>query len=415
MNERLRTLRLDRGWTQQQLADAVRTEVLRATGQHCAVDSAWVGRLERGAIKWPGAQYRAALRTVLGGATDAVLGLAGSRTVIGSAKAAIEPAAGHFEQLRRSLVGSVSDGALSNMVIDDFEQMVVRYGLLSRDHPAGLLLEDLTADLAQVQSLIERPRALSTAFALTRLAANMCGLICLTLVKLDRRPEFRRWARVARVAARETGDSATVSWVLAQEAYGHYYADDLEEALAAARDAQSATTGGRGVGAVLAAALEARILGTQGNRQGCVRAIGLAEERLGMLPADQVNDSAFGYDEGQLRFHEGNAYTRLGDTAAAWLAQQRALELTGAADYMDQALTRLDRATCLVADGDTATGLAYAADTMSALEDQQRAGIISLRGKQLLATLESSQGRKLPAAALLRDRLMTFDSTAGRP
>jgi len=57
----------------------------------------------------------------------------------------------------------------------------------------------------------------------------MSGLMCLTFCKLDDRSSFRKWARTARLAAKEAGDPLTISWVLAQESYGHYYSGDLQE------------------------------------------------------------------------------------------------------------------------------------------------------------------------------------------
>lgn len=411
MNERLRGLRGARGWTQQQAADAVRARIEAATGRVAAgIDGAWIGRLERGSLRWPGAEYRAALREVYGAASDDELGLSGARAT-GPAPVPVD----RLERVRGSLSRTVSEGALTATAVDELEQMALRYGLATRERPAGLLLDDLAADLAELQALMDRPRPLSTALGLTRVAAQMCGLMCLTLIKLDRRGEFRRWARLARNTAQETGDPGTISWVLAQEAYGHYYAEDLGEALAVARAAQDAAAGIPRVGAVLAAALEARILAAQGDRTGCQRALGAAEAGLAALPATAVGESAFGYDEGQLRFHEGNAYTHLGDTAAAWSAQQRALKLCGPADFMDRAFTRLDRASCLIGDGEPEAGLAYALDTVNTLTDQQRAGIITARAAQLVDALPTAARRALPAAADLRDRLNTHDQNEADP
>jgi transcriptional regulator with XRE-family HTH domain len=311
--------------------------------------------------------------------------------------------------LRRALANSVVGGALSNTLLSDLEETVLRYGFIARDQPAGLLLADLTADLSEVQELFAHPRPLSTAARLTRVAAQMSGLMCLTLIKLDRRGDSRSWARVARNAADETGDPETISWVLAQEAYGHYYSGDLGEALMVARGAQHAAGATPRVGSVLSAALEARILAARGDALGCERALGRAEDALTQLAPEYVNDSAFGYDEGQLRFHQGNAYTHLGDTANAWLAQDQALALCAPEDFMDRAFAQLDRASCLIRDGDAGSGLAYAVEIMSGLSDDQRAGIINLRGRQLLGATPAARRLALPAAAELRDRLMTPD------
>jgi tetratricopeptide (TPR) repeat protein len=122
-----------------------------------------------------------------------------------------------------------------------------------------------------------------------------------------------------------------------------------------------------------------------------------------------VNDSAFGYDEGQLRFHEGNAYTHLHDTSAAWSAQRRALELSDPSDFMDRTLTRLDRASCLAHDGDVQEALTYATETLDGLNDQQREGIITLRGFEIFNGLPAKL-RALPAARDLHDRLTTPDA-----
>lgn len=409
-NQTLRAVRRALNLSQDEFAARLR-EAGRRLGEPNEASKRLVQRWETGVSVSARPVYRRALEAVTG-RPYASLGFADRQPV---PTPGIALAADRLEQLRRGLMGSISDGALSTVAMDDLEETVTRYGLLSRDRPALLLLADLTADLAEVYALMDRPRPLSSTFALTRVAANMCGLVCLTLIKLDRRPEFRAWARVARTTARETGDPDTVSWVLAQEAYGHYYADDLGEALIVARGAQRVAGDMPRVGAVLAAALEARILGAQGDRASCEQAIGRTESGLAALPAAAVNDSAFGYDEGQLMFHQGNAYTHLGDTQAAWVAQSRALELCGPADYMDRSFTRLDRAACLIGDGDVADGLAYALETMNALNDHQRAGIIALRGRQLLEGLLPAQRRTLPAASELQDRLMTPDTSEDEP
>jgi DNA-binding XRE family transcriptional regulator len=316
---------------------------------------------------------------------------------------------GGLAGLRTALADAVSGGALPTALLSDLEEIVQRYGLISRDQPAKLLLTDLTADLSEVQELFARPRPLSTAVTLTRIAAQMSGLLCLTLIKLDRRNEFRSWARVARNAAAETGDPETISWVLAQEAYGHYYSGDLGEALIVARGSQHAAGATSRVGSVLSAALEARILGARGDARGCERALGATEDALGRLAPTSISDSAFGYDEGQLAFHQGNAYTHLGDTANAWAASERALAMCGPDDFMDRAFAQLDHASCLIRDGDAGSGLAYAVEVMSGLSDNQRAGILNLRGRQLLRAIPEPRRRVLQPAAELRDRLMTPD------
>ena len=315
------------------------------------------------------------------------------------------------ELLRRGLTAAMNDSALTPSTLDDWEQTVARYGVATRNRPAGLLLGDLRADLAEVYRDLPLCRSASSLRRLTRVIAQLSGLMCLTLVKLDERTAFRGWARTARLAAQEVGDRTTASWILAQEAYGHYYCGDLAEAIHVAQGAQLIPGESTCVGAALAAPLEARAQAALGRRAEARAALGRAEDALSRLNSDQLTASAFGYSESQLRFHEGNAWTHLGDTARAWRAQQKALELCPPEDFMDQALTQLDRASCLARDGDVATAMDHAAKTITSLSEQERKGIITVRGHEIMRAVPA-RSQNLPAVREFRDLLLTTGRSA---
>jgi tetratricopeptide (TPR) repeat protein len=224
----------------------------------------------------------------------------------------------------------------------------------------------------------------------------------LTLVKLDERAAFRRWARTARIAADEAGDPVTQAWTLAQEAYGHYYSEDLSEAVTVAKQAQHVIGAAVGAGAALAAALEARAHASLGQRQETLAALGRAGELVSTLDADALQPSAFGYNEGQFRFHAGSAYTHLHDLSAAFAAQDRALELCSPGDYTDRALTRLDRASCFAYDGDVVLAAGEIAETLIGLSEDQRRGIIELRAAEIVAGLPD-RDQALPVVRDLQD------------
>ena len=84
MNDLIRTRRIQRGWTQEQAAEAVSVVVRRETGTNPGVDAMWIGRLERGLIKWPNKNYRAALLEVYGVQDPIELGLVGTRAKRGA-------------------------------------------------------------------------------------------------------------------------------------------------------------------------------------------------------------------------------------------------------------------------------------------------------------------------------------------
>jgi hypothetical protein len=91
----------------------------------------------------------------------------------------------------------------------------------------------------------------------------------------------------------------------------------------------------------------------------------------------------------------------LRDAAAGLAATDRALQLCAPGDYADWALARLDRAACLAMGGDAEAALGYAAQTLHGLDPPRRQGIISDRGRELLALLPAP-ARSLPAAGDVR-------------
>jgi tetratricopeptide (TPR) repeat protein len=279
---------------------------------------------------------------------------------------------------------------MSAGLLDDWDASAGRYGYRTRDTPSPLLLADLTADLADLRLAISRHRSASALPRLALTAARMSGLVCLTLIKAGDRQAWRRWGRTARHAAAEAADRPALSWATAQEAYGYYYAGDMPGAVACARQAQDAARVPC-VGAVLAAALEMRAHAAMGDAPAVMAALGAAEDIHGRLAGDDLAASAFGYAESQLRFHAGDALTRLGDTASARPALDRALELCAPGDYTDWAMIRLNRSACLAAEGDADGALAYAAETLAALDAPRRQGIITGRGLELLASLTPAQ------------------------
>ncbi|WP_131738633.1 hypothetical protein [Actinomadura roseirufa] len=143
-----------------------------------------------------------------------------------------------YARLRRGVDETLTIGAMPPAALDDWESSVLRHAEATRDRPAIALMHDLAADLAELSHALKRQRSAGTVVHLTRTVAQMAGLMCLTLIKLDDRTAFRQWARTARIAAAEARDSDTHAWVLAQEAYGHYYASDFTEAIALAEMSQ---------------------------------------------------------------------------------------------------------------------------------------------------------------------------------
>ncbi|WP_203913984.1 XRE family transcriptional regulator [Rhizocola hellebori] len=324
-----------------------------------------------------------------------------------------ESALDSVELLRRALHDAISIGNVSEAGLDEWELTVHTHGQATRFRPAALMLAELATDFADLQRLLERRHSALALRRLTRTAAQMAGLMFLTLIKLDEPLAARNWARTARVAADEAGDIATRSWVHAQEAYVHYYAGNLAEAVAVARHAQAIAGRMICVGLPLAAALEARVHGVLGRRQEAKVALDKAEATVAVLDLDARMPSAFGYNEAQLRFHAGNTYTHLNDTELALAAQREALTLYPERDYLDRALVRLDGAACLAYDGELDQAMQAAAGALLDLTEEQRCGLAWLRAREIWQSLPTRH-QVAPAARELRDLLMLM-SKGGEP
>jgi len=68
--------------TRQELAELLNAAVYQATDRICAVDGHYIGKLERGSVRWPHADYRTALRVILHADTDADLGFRPHRRTV---------------------------------------------------------------------------------------------------------------------------------------------------------------------------------------------------------------------------------------------------------------------------------------------------------------------------------------------
>lgn len=305
---------------------------------------------------------------------------------------------------------AVADNTITVASLDDWEETAFQHGQTTRDRAPSALLKDLSADLVGLHGALARCRSSSALRRLTRVTAQMAGLMCLTLIKMGEHADFRGWARTARLAADEAGDPLTHSWVRAQEAYGHYYSSNLTEAIHVAQHAQVLSGKVWSAGAALAAALEARAQAALGRADAARSALQRAEACLSHLKTGSIGTSAFDYNEAQLRFHQGNIFTHLHDTSAAWQAQQIALSLCPTSDYMDRTMTQLDRAHCLAYDGDVAGAVAIVVQATTSLTDQQRHGIIAARAREAIAILPP-QHRALSAVRDLDDLLVSAPKT----
>ncbi|MHA4777822.1 tetratricopeptide repeat protein [Streptomyces sp. MSC1_001] len=122
--------------------------------------------------------------------------------------------------------------------------------------------------------------------------------------------------------------------------------------------------------------VEARTLARMGRGDEALPLLRQAEDAFGRLTAEDRDDPSFGHTERQFLWHLGNAWTHLGRTEDAWQVERRALDPYPPTEYLDPALIRLGRATCLAQSGEPEEAYRTAAQALTCLPDEHRTGMV---------------------------------------
>ncbi|MGC0334876.1 hypothetical protein RKD23_007953 [Streptomyces sp. SAI-170] len=278
------------------------------------------------------------------------------------------------------------DGGLKGSGADDLEYLASvfernRGGYHGRS-PAQMLAE-MHKDLGLLGQVLNRPHPAKHRAELARTTAGIAGLVAIVQHDRGDQREAFGWFSTAERAAGESGDPRMASWVLARHAMVplNYGAPEVAARIAARARREAGPT--PTAAAALAAAVTARSLAAIGDTEGATRAVTDTRHLADRLDGQEAADTWFGYP-GQKHFvHLSQAYTLLGDTAAAYEAQEDALALTDSPSVMTRALLAMDTAACLRLDGDPTAAAEMAADVYDRLPPSYREGLIRSRAEAL--------------------------------
>ncbi|WP_326441671.1 helix-turn-helix domain-containing protein [Streptomyces sp. H27-D2] len=365
---------------------------LRDLARLAACGKSYIGDLEHGR-RQPTSAMAAALDDALDAGGELCLLAASPPGASLSAQAAA---------LQAGIADALAAGPMTDASLDEWAYTVARHGRATRHRPEQLHLPELLADFADLQRIVAHRHPPAIRKQLVIAVAKMAGLMALTLLKLGD-PAARDWWRTGRAAAAAAEDRATLSWIYAQESYQHYYGGDMHGAVELAVRSQHLAGGLPCVGPALSAPLEARAHAALRSPDEAASALCRGEEALHRLDAVDCVASAFGYSESQFRFHAGNTWTHLHESGRAWDEQQQALQLYPATDYTDRTLVQLDRAACLIHDGDPAAAASLAVQAVTALPEDHRSPLIIFRARELIDTVPERQ--ELPEVRVLREVL----------
>lgn len=319
-NAELRAARQRARLSRSELAEAVAIRVYQRTDREAAIDGHYVAKLERGAIRWPGQHYRAALRDVLDAATDAALGFRPPRA---------DPAwmlvpdgvdgADALELVNRLTASDVSAATL--------ELLARRVNRLCRDYPvrpAPELLAESRGWLDRSLELLERRTSLAAHRELLVSAGWLSALVACLYYDRGQVAGARTWQAVTGQLGTESGHTEITGWSHEIAAWMTLTAGPPTEALIQAEAGQR-IDGTSWVAAQLAAQ-EARAAAKLGDRATAEAAMARGRRVLDRLPDPTYPDHHFVIDPAKADFYAVDVYRWLGadDQAEAFAERVRA-------------------------------------------------------------------------------------------
>lgn len=291
--------------------------------------------------------------------------------------------------------------------VDEWQEIVWEYGYNYQHTPPAELLDALMVDVLGLQMLIGRSQRPTHLAELQRVGAILAALTAMTIANLGEIRQARRWWRSARQLADQSGDVSADMWVRGREAIrGLYEGRPTAAILRLVDDADTSSRHAQPADKAELLAAKAQALALAGRGDDAEFALGEVRTTYDQLPGSIVDehDSIFGWAENRLRFTESFVYSHLGNSSKAGAAQDRAVAVYPSSYRRGPAQIELQRALCMVADGDATGGASHASEVLSGLSarDQIRP-IVSLSRSVLSAIPTGDQAR--PDVAELREHL----------
>ena len=323
---------------------------------------------------------------------------------------------GAVERIRRRMDDALVGGTVSATMLDQWEETTAGYGNQYLTVPPLRLMCDVLLDFGDVRRMCEHRQPLDFSERLCRLAAQLAGLAGMIMIDVGHQRLARSFFRTARTAGDETGDRQLRAWVAVREALVPLYYGDPAEAVGLARAAAGLAGRNVCVAAAMAPVAEARGLarvaarrGGTAKSQGLRRASGLldsAHAALARLPATERGDSAFGYTERQLLFHEGDTLVTLAHHRGAERALTRALRLYSTEEILDRSLTTLGLARCRLEADEPVEALRLGQETLLAVPREHRSEIM-VRAARSLGDCVAGRHGEVQAVQEYREALVS--------
>ncbi len=342
----LRQCRELRGWTQQELADALARTAWDLYQQRVGINADMVSKWERG-IKVPSALYRRVLHRTLPGVSPSSIG--------GVAQSYGRPDVPTLDHEPISDVAARSLWLTSTQTSSEYLDAVE--GLISavvdsyeKQGPRALI-GTVVQRRRDVELHLRRPQPIKQVSRLFTLAGQLSGLLAYMSVNLGRFHLADAYCDEAFALAQHAEDRELQAWSRGTASLSSYYAGDFAMALATARDGLRYAAGGAQA-IRLAINGEARALARLGNNAGAKRAVDLAYlvASRNDTPAGVTSCISFGpYGSARTAANAATVYVDLSDHEMVEHHARLALpECEASESVWSQSLVRLDVARSLM-------------------------------------------------------------------
>ncbi|MGW4506821.1 hypothetical protein ACWENO_19500 [Streptomyces sp. NPDC004436] len=244
----------------------------------------------------------------------------------------------------RPQLRAAREGIDTGLDTDGAEDLAYLEGAFERHRGAyngrtpDAVLGETREDLALLAAVLRRPHPVRDRTDLARTAAGISGPVAIVQHDRGDQTDAHRWFATAARATRESGDRRMTAWVLGRHAMvGLNHGAPAQAARIAAQARREAGVRPSGA-AALAAAVNARALAAVGDLPAARRTVDDARTLAEHLDSPEAADTWFGYPTQKHHVHPSQAYTLLGDTRAAYRAQDDTLALTSSPSVTTRAL-----------------------------------------------------------------------------
>lgn len=309
-----------------ELAEAVNDWLHRNVGQSGALDGQYVGRLERGAVRRPGRDYRAGFRAVLGIEEDAELGFVTASSSHAplrvsqspAPEAAGDPLATPLAPDDQARLTHVSRCArrVDRPALDSLAEVLASVRRLEDETSAADVLPSVLAQRSLIDRLAtEAPQQLhSTAVGLASEIEQYLGWLAIPGRRWE---DSRHHLDRAAVLALQADDPQRLATALSFQAYRSMRCDELPTADALSQAAGRDTRIETGLRTYLVFQ-RAEILARSGDKQNAVKLLSDADHMIDHLPpVDELPSSGYWYTPAFFLGQKAFALDALGDSDAA--------------------------------------------------------------------------------------------------